>query len=619
MKTIEEKFQKLDEISHVLLRPGRYIGSISPHTAETWVVENDRFARREITWCPALLKTFDEIISNSVDFSKTEDGKHLSTIKVELNRETGELSVFDDGGIAVVKHRVHDQWIPELVFELRAGSNFNDDDDSITTGQNGEGAALTAIFSRSFHVKTADGKHQFEQTHLENSRKKTEPRIRESDKHFTKITWLPDYERFGLTGLDDGNFQRLVKRVYDVAGCNPNLKIYLNGQQIRIKGFDDYIKLYTDDFIYEENEHWRVGIARADAGFEHVSFVNGTETLIGGNHVSYIANQLTTRLQEFFKKKYKVDVKPADIRNHLWLFIDATIIRPRYSSQTKEDLITEIKSFGTSFTFSDKTINKLLRSPVIQSILDWVQAKAQAAALAEMRKLNKETEKANLKKIKKFHDATERDRSKTMVMFGEGDSACAALLAARDPRFHAVFPLRGRPINVSATTFAKIKENAEFENIRTIVGLKYGERADPAELNFGKIVIASDYDEFGHSIAGLIINMFYRLWPEIIKEGRLYRLMTPVVIVEYQKRTLEFFTEREFEEWREKHAGEKYDYTFLKGLGSSTPKQFKNYLSNLDRYLVQFTWCDDIDKMMDLCFSKEVGSSDARKAWLNLE
>ena len=180
-------------------------------------------------------------------------------------------------------------------------------------------------------------------------------------------------------------------------------------------------------------------------------------------------------------------------------------------------------------------------------------------------------------------------------------------------------PLRGRPINVSAAPLSKVKENEEFENARLIVGLKYGEEPDFENLNFDRIIVASDADQFGHSIAGLIVNMYYRLWPELVKAGKVYRLVTPVAIVEYKKQDLEFFTMEEFETWRAKHDGEKYSYKFLKGLGSSPPKLWKRYMDNLDNYLVQFTFDNAAKETMDLCFLKEAGFTDKRKEWLGLE
>ena len=424
IKLVEEKFQKLDDISHCLLRPGRYLGSVSPHTASTFVFSEveHKMVQEEITWCPALIKVFDEVISNSVDFSTTEDGKHLDTIKVEIDKETGEISIYDNGGIVVVKHKEHDQWIPELIFELKAGSNFSDDDDSVTTGQNGEGAALTSIFSTEFQVKTADGANQFDQTHFENSRRKTEPKIKKSEKRFTQITWTPDYPKFNLESLDSGNYSKIVKRVYDVAGCNPNLKVYLNGHQIKIKSFEDYINLYLDEYAFDENENWKIGLAKSEEGFKHISFVNGTETSTGGTHINYITDQIIYKLREYFKKKHKVEVKPSDIKNQLFLFVNATIIKPRYSSQTKEDLITEPKSYQTSWECSDKFIKKLINSEIIQSVLDWVNAKQQAELMAQLRKHNKNVDRADPKQVPKFHDATTKNRNEAILLLAEGDS-----------------------------------------------------------------------------------------------------------------------------------------------------------------------------------------------------
>ena len=265
-------------------------------------------------------------------------------------------------------------------------------------------------------------------------------------------------------------------------------------------------------------------------------------------------------------------------------------------------------------------VKKIIASSIVQSVLDWAEAKALAEEMKENRKLNKETDKANLKKIDKFYDATEKDRSKTILFLCEGDAAQGSINGARNPKLQASYPMRGRPINVSAYPLAKIKENKEFETIRTLIGLKYGVKADVDDLNFGQICIASDADTFGSSIAGLTVNMFYRLWPEVIKAGKLYRLITPVVIVTYKKQELEFFTEGEFEVWRIQHAEEKYDYTFLKGLGSSDPSVFVKYLANPTKYMVQFVWRDkEDDEAMDLCFLKETGASDKRKIWLALE
>lgn len=619
MKTIESKFRKLSEVEHVLLRPGRYIGSISPHTSVEYHPTAAGMEQREMTYNPGFLKLFDEVISNSVDHAKRPEGKHLDTIKVEIDHQSGEISIFDNGGIPVVKHKEYGQYVPEMIFELRAGSNFDDDDQAMLTGQNGEGAALTNIFSKRFVVETCDGKYKFKMVFEDNSQTRNPPKVSPGATGFTKITYNPDFEKLGMKGIDDDNIAVLVNRVYQIAATNSNLKVYLNGSRINIKSFKDYIELFTQEYAYEDAGHWKVGIAGSDDGFKHISFVNGTHTKTGGTHVDYVANQICAELRAHIKKKHKIDIKPSELKQHFTLFIDAQIVNPRYSSQTKEDLITEIKDYKTSWTISDKMVNKIIKSSIIQSVLDWAAAKAHQEELKELRKLNKASDKANLKHIAKFSDATEKNRSLTSIFLAEGDSAAGPLRGARNPKLHGVYPLRGRPINVSAAPLAKVKENEEFENARTIVGLKYGEPADIKNLNFGRIIIASDADQFGHSIAGLIVNMYYRLWPDLVEAGLIYRLVTPVVAVQYKKEDLEFFTLEEFEKWRAEHENEKYSYKFLKGLGSSSPKQWKKYMDNLDRYLIQFTFDKAAKETLDLCFLKEAGFTDKRKAWLDLE
>lgn len=620
-KTIEERYRKLDEISHVLLRPGRYIGSISPHTASVYTASDDKMIKRELTYCPALLKVFDEVVSNSVDFSKTKEGSHVTSIDVGLNRLTGELTVTDNGGIIVQKNTDYDQYVPEMIFELRAGTNFDDSEDSVLTGQNGEGAALTSIFSREFKVLTADGKHQFYQLHTNNSRDKTEPAVTKSTKHFTTISWIPDYERLGMTHLDDDNYDRLVKRVYDVAACNPKLKVTLNGDLIKIKNFQAYVNMYVEESVIVETETWKVGVASSADGFTHVSFVNGTETVIGGNHINYVADQLISRLREYFKKKHKVDVKPSEIKQHLMLFIDATIVRPRYSSQTKEDLITEVKNFGTTFEFTEQAIKQIIKSEIIKSVLDWVAAKEMAQQAAEDRRLDKDLNKVNLRKITKFTDATEKtDRANCMLFICEGDSANNSILSARTSMIGS-YPLKGKPINAMEASRSELLANKEFVDLLAISGLKIGQKVtSPDELRFGRFVSCSDQDHDGQHIFGLLTAMITKFWPEIIEMGMFYKFVTPLLKVQIGKEEKLFYTFGEYEAWTKANPNAKFTTRYLKGLGSSTAKDFKKYFENMDSHLIRVTIEDtkDLD-IVSLVFGKEKGAADRRKVWLDIE
>jgi DNA topoisomerase-2 len=621
-KSIEEKYKLLDDVSHVLLRPGRYIGSITPHTDTTHVVsEEGTIIKKEITWNQGLIKLFDEIISNSVDESKRQ-GSKLDTIKVKIDTSNGKISVWDNGGIPVEIHKEHNRYVPDLIFsELKAGSNFDDSDEAFLTGQNGEGSSLTNIFSTMFKVETCDGKQKFTQIFRNNNTKRTEPKLEPSTTNFTRITYTPDYERL-TTVLEGGNYDKLVKRVYDIAGCNPKLKVYLNGKQIRIKSFKDYISLYTSDYIYEENNEWKVAVARTDNGFEQISFVNGTEALDNNStHIAYIANQVVVKLREFFKKKHKVDVKPSDIKNHMRLFIDATVMNPRYSSQTKEKLITEVKDYNTEINISDRFINRLLKSDIIQDILDWVQAKKDAQERAELRKLNKNQSKANLRHIVKLSDANEKnDRTKCMIMLAEGDSAAKAVKSVGDKQYIGSFPLKGKPLNVKDIPVKKVMMNEELKNIMQIIGLEIGTKVESVEqLRYGKIVMMTDADTDGAHICGLLLNFFNQFWPELFDLGILYRFITPIVKVKIKGKPEKWFYRlSEFQEWAEQNKDVKYTSSYYKGLGTSTSAEFKKYLENIDKHLVPFELNNkkDLD-YIDLAFNKS--RADDRKAWLDIE
>jgi DNA topoisomerase-2 len=506
---------------------------------------------------------------------------------------------------------------------LRAGSNFNDDDDQRTwVGTNGVGSTVTNIFSTKFKVETADGKKKFLQTYTNNLDKMSEPSIRSIKQSYTKITFLPDYEKLNTT-LHDGNYAKLLKRVYDIAGCNPKLKVTLNGKLIRIKSFKDYVNMFTDTFCYEENADWKVAVSSSEGSFKQVSFVNGAETEDpNSSHIHYILNQIIYKIRVHIKKRNKVDVKPSTIKNHLALYVDATVVNPVYSSQTKEKLITDPSNFGTEITVSDKLIRNIIKSEVIQKILDWVNAKQYAQEQAELRKLNKNQSKLNPRKIVKLCDANEKkQRDKCMLFLAEGDSAAKAFISAADKRWTGSFPLKGKPLNVRDTQVKKLVNNKEFASLMTAMGLQLGVKVEsPQDLRYGKIVFMTDADVDGHHICGLLLNMFNQFWPELLELGMVYRFRTPLVKVFDSKNKIieEFFTEHEFEEW-DKANREKKKYTsrYFKGLGGHKTSDFKKYLQNLDHYLQPLTVEGNEDReVLDLLFDKS--KADDRKKWLDI-
>jgi len=571
-KEIGKKYQLLDEIEHVLKRPGMYIGSTKPHTANEWILGDGLYSKEELTYNPGFLKLFDEIISNSVDEHK-RSGK-INTIKVSVSADT--ITLWDNGGIPVVQHPQHKVWIPELIFSnLRAGSNFNDDEGRTVAGTNGVGASLVNIFSKRFVIDTADGKNRFLQTFTDNMSKRTVPKTSKTSQGFTEITYVPDLSRFEMKKIDDAHCKMMRKRVIDIAAANPGLKLEFNGEKYKFKTFKEYVDLYVNDSIWERSKDWEISFGVSKDGFQSVSFVNSIHTKDGGTHENYVLNQVIEYLRAMIKKKHKVDVKPSEIKNHVFLFINCTVINPAFSSQTKEKLITEPKDFGTKHEVTEKFAKAVFGSEVIQSLLDWIEQKKNAEERAELRKLNKSLAST---KVLKLIDAKGKDRNKCVLGIFEGMSALSAVRKFRDPQTFGAFPLKGKFLNVSEMTNSGVIQNDEVVQLMASLGIKLGE--DPGDLRYGKVYIYTDADPDGDSIAGLLINFFNKYWPELFEQNRVFKVMTPLVVAKKGKEVKPFYSNEEYSEWEKKTGAKGWDVEYKKGLAALEDVEYRDIIHN---------------------------------------
>lgn len=580
------KYKKLSDVEHVLLRPGMYVGSIKHKTEDIPVLIEEKFQTRSITYNPAFLKIFDEIVSNSVDEHR-RNPKKLNQLDVIVNPEKGAILVKDNGGIVVERHPEHDEWIPELIFSnLKAGSNFDDSEERLVAGTNGVGSTLTNIFSKAFRVKTCDGKREFLQQFVNNMTDKQEAQVTpaKSKQGYTEIAFMPDFERFEMTTIDPDHMLMLEKRVVDLAACNPKLKVTFNGKDHTFNSFEDYCKLYTSDIIYVEGPRWKVAISHSNGSMQQVSFVNSVQTYDGGTHVDYVANQIVTHIRDLIKKKHKIEIRPQEIKNHMFLFVQSDIVNPIFASQTKEKLITEVKQFGSSFEFTPQIIKKILTSEIVERILDWAQQKAIAEEKKELRQLNKTLGRS---KILKLIDAKESSkRNECSLAIFEGDSASSAFRKYRDPRTQGAFPLRGKFINVSDLSPLKVVKNKEVTALLSAVGLKLGEEAK--DLRYGKILIYSDADPDGDSIAGLLINFFGRYWPEIFEQEVVCRVVTPIVVAKKGKDKKSFYTSEEFNEWvNDKSKIKGWDIEYKKGLAALEDEEYKEIIKSPKLFILE--------------------------------
>ena len=569
-KDIGKKYQLLDEIEHVLKRPGMYIGSTKPHTGNEWILEDGVYEKYELTYNPGFLKLFDEIISNSVDEHK-RSGK-INAIKVTTTLDT--ITIWDNGGIPVVQHPEHKVWIPELIFaNLRAGSNFNDDEGRTVAGTNGVGASLVNIFSKKFVIDTADGKNRLLQTFTNNMANRTSAKISRSSQGFTEITYVPDLARFEMKEINASNWKMMRKRVIDIAAANPGLKLEFNGEKFKFKTFKEYVDLYVKDSIWEKSKDWEFAMGVSKEGFQSISFVNSIQTKDGGTHEAYILNQVIEYLRTMIKKKHKVEVKPSEIKNHLFLFINCTVLNPAFSSQTKEKLITEPKDFGTKHDVTEKFAKAVFTSEVIQSLLDWIEQKKNADERAELRKLNKSL--ANTK-VLKLIDAKGKDRNKCVLGIFEGMSALSAVRKFRDPQSFGAFPLKGKFLNVSEMTNSGVIQNDEVVQLMASLGIKLGE--EPKDLRYGKVYIYTDADPDGDSIAALLINFFNKYWPELFEQGRVFKVMTPLVVAKKGKEVRPFYSNDEYSTWEKKAGSKGWDVEYKKGLAALEDVEYRDII-----------------------------------------
>ncbi|KAI5181369.1 DNA topoisomerase II [Nematocida sp. AWRm80] len=629
-KSIEEIYQKKTPIEHVLIRPDTYIGSVQSESRQmyVWSNEKERIVKKEIVFVPGLYKILDEILVNAAD-NKTRDPT-MKTIKVWVDRETNEISVYNDGqGIPIVLHAKENVYVPELIFgHLLTSSNYDDTEKKITGGRNGYGAKLCNIFSTRFVVETADKKKgkKFRQVYSKNMLKKEEPEITPyTGPEYTQVTFKPDLSKFGMTKLDNDFISLIEKRVYDMAGTVKDIDVYFNGQKIPIKGFQEYIRLYFNseiEIITETKGRWEIAFVLGDEQFQHVSFVNRISTPRGGTHVNYIADQIVTAVVDNVKKKEKgLVIKPLQVKANIFLFLNCLIENPAFNSQTKETLTLKPSEFGSKHTLSAKFVNDVIKSGIVE--------KAATAARAKQAQELKKTDGHKTQKLRgipKLDDAnnagTKKMASECTLILTEGDSAKSLAVSGlsvigRDN--FGVFPLRGKLLNVREATHKQLLENAEIKYIKKIMGFQHDKEYKGIEdLRYGHIMIMTDQDHDGSHIKGLIINMLERFYPSLLRiEGFLQQFITPIVRATKGERMHNFYTIPEFEAWTETEEGREkgWHIKYYKGLGTSTALDAKKYFSQLQHHRKEFTPLEQEDKeKVELAFSKK--HADARKVWL---
>ena len=585
---METKYICMEEIPHILHRPDTHIGGISKEKSMKYILSaGNRIIQKEISFVPGLLKIVDEILVNAIDHAvntKNAKGKdRVTRIDVSVS-DTGEITVRNNGsGIPI---RLTDTpvppityadssatgdagdgkvLIPEMIFtRFRAGSNFDDNNDKVTGGRNGFGSKLTLVFSEYATIETQSAGKHFLMRVSENMSKIFRPVVTSvnNKESFTKITFMPDYTRFGYKkGMTKDAAALIKKRVYDMAAnTHVGVSVYLNDELIPISKFFDYPALYTN-FVNESAglvlkntisnviESWEVIVSTPgeNAGYECVSYVNGICTYSGGTHVSYITQKLTKGIADYVTKEHKLptSVRGIDVKDNLFIFLKATVINPTFDSQSKCELTLPIGKSGFSCIIPDTFIKKVcaLRCHNGRTMSDNLARTFQFKVDSKVIKSDQMNTKKSKIHMEKLHDAvfagTRRSLECSLILT-EGDSALTTALSgigANRDTFGA-YPLRGKIKNVSEMTAAAASEHVVIKNLKTIIGLQhnrtYATEAELKTLRYGKVILFCDADEDALQIRGLCILVFTEFWPHLLERPDfMSSIITPIVKCKY--------------------------------------------------------------------------------------
>ena len=642
-KTASETYQRVSQLEHVLLRPDTYVGSIEFHEVPMWVCDADGNAvNKVVKIVPGLYKIFDEVLVNAAD-NKVNDPS-MKCIKVDINVGEKTISVMNDGkGIPIEMHSKEKMYVPQLIFgNLLTSSNYDDEEQKVTGGRNGYGAKLCNIYSKEFILETADNRRLYRQVWTNNMNDCAEPTIttNTTKKSFTKITFTPDLARFGMSEFDDDFVSVLRRRVYDMAGTVKGIQVYLNGEPVPIKGFKAYVDLFVKSLSQNENasgkilyatpnDRWEIAFALSDGnGFQQISFVNSIATTSGGTHVDHVADQISKYAIEQIGKTQKLGkLQKAQVRNHMFVFVNCKITNPSFSSQTKEQLSTKVSAFGSKCDLSDKFLKDCLKSTGLE---DRLISLSEENADKQMKKQDggkrkRMTEYAKLLDAKKAGD--KREAHKCTLILTEGDSALGLAkegLKEVGYEYFGCFPLRGKILNVRDAPYEHVMRNAEIKALKQIIGLQHKKSYDSVQgLRYGHVMMMTDQDHDGSHIKGLLINFFESSFPGLLNvPGFLREFITPIIKVTIESgrdkgEEIAFYSMPQYEEWRENVAPtiSKWRIKYYKGLGTSTPLEMKEYFSDIDTHRKTFQELQDgDDKCIDLVFSKT--KAEDRKQWL---
>ncbi len=591
----EENIRSLDWREHIRLRPGMYIGKLGDGSSPDDGIY-------------ILLK---EIIDNCIDEFVMGAGK-----SIDITIKDQNVSVRDFGrGIPQGK-------LVDVVSKMNTGGKYDTRAFKKAVGLNGVGTKAVNALSSDFRVESfRDDKYKF--ALFEDGNLLEESNLQSSSKRKgTKVIFRPDSKIFKNFKYRLEYVERMLKNyVY----LNPGLTINLNGVKYYSEnGLKDLLvdQTNSEDLLYPiihlKGTDIEVAITHSKTQYseEYYSFVNGQYTTQGGTHQSAFREGIVKTVREHYGKNYEA----SDIRKSIISAISIKVMEPVFESQTKTKLgstemggdLQSVRVHIIDF-LNNELDNFLHKHPEISDVIQKkiIQAEKERKELSGIRKLARDrAKKANLhnKKLRdcRVHlsDLKNENRLNSTLFITEGDSASGSITKSRDVNTQAVFSLRGKPLNCYGMSKKIVYENEEFNLLQSALNIE----ESIENLRYNNIVIATDADVDGMHIRLLLITFFLQFFPELIKEGHLYILQTPLFRVRDKKETIYCYSEEERNNALNKLKG-KPEITRFKGLGEISPDEFKYFIGeNIKLDPVMLDKETTIEKLLDFYMGKNTMS-----------
>ena len=556
----EEHVRSLDWREHIRMRPGMYVGKLGDGS----LPDDGAYV---------LLK---EVIDNGVDEFIMGFGREI------------EITIDDEGRVEV---RDYGRGIPlgklmDCAARINTGAKYDSEAFKKSVGLNGVGIKAVNALSTFFEIQAWRGgltkAIEFSQGNVVEEMK--QPR-RDGEPDGTRVAFEIDRTIFAPKSKWRPEIVEKMCRYY--AYLNPGLTLKFNGQRIRSKdGLLDLLREEMDDEpVYEpvhlESKDLEIAFTHgANGSEEYYSFVNGQNTSQGGTHLAAFREALVRTVREFYKKNFD----PADIRSGIWAAVSIRIEEPVFESQTKTKLGStnvspqgeSIRTFVTNF-LKEQLDNHLHKNPAVAEALQKriLAAERERKELTGVKKLARERArqaKVHNKKLRdcRIHfDTKHKRREQSTLFITEGDSASGSITKSRDVETQAVFSLRGKPLNSFGLTKKVVYENEEFALLQAALGIE----EDLEELRYARVVLATDADVDGMHIRLLLLTFFLQFFPELVRDGHLQILQTPLFRVRTKKETIYCYDEVERQAALDK-LGKGAEITRFKGLGEISPDEF---------------------------------------------